>query len=212
MDFPGNSNKEKEKQEKKIEKVITGEAVRKTPSVGRRFKNLFFNGEFKGAAKYIVSEVMLPALKNVIVDATSKGIERIVYGDLGSRRRSSWDPRMDPRRSIYSYNRPIDRPTDRPMGRPAMLPDQPPHFSQRRPDSREIILTSRGDAERVLEVLTEIVDTYGQASIADLHDLVGFPTTHVDNKWGWTALGRSGIIQVREGYLIDLPHVEPISA
>jgi len=92
-----------------------------------------------------------------------------------------------------------------------MLPDQPPLHSPRRPHNvHEIILISREDAETVLERLVDIIDKYDVASVADLHDLVGLPTTYVDNKWGWTNLAQVDIRQIREGFLIDLPSAEQI--
>lgn len=197
----GDAKQPKEEQPKKdIQKVVTVDAVKRKKSLRRRFKELFFGGEFKGATKYITGDVLLPALRNMVVDATTKGIERVIYGDSGPRRRSELG------RPRVSYNSPIDRYSRQ----RTMLPDQPPHVSQRRQDVGEIILVSRDEAELVVERLTDIIDKYDVASIADLHDLVGLPTTYVDNKWGWSALKYVNIRQIREGYLIDLPSVEPI--
>lgn len=211
MDFPSNShnvtgeNKQPkaEKPKKDVQKVVTGEVVKRQKSLGQRFKDLFVRGEFRSASSYIVAEVLVPALRNTIVDATTKGIERVVYGESAQRRRG-----YEPGRPRVSYNSPVDR---YPRNRPAMLPDQPPHYSRgRRHQANEIILVSRDEAELVLERLTDIIDKYDVASIADLHDLVGLPSTYVDNKWGWNNLQYVEVRQVREGYLIDLPTAEPI--
>lgn len=204
MDFPGNSHNsqnEQPKDKKDIQKVVTGDVVQKPKTVGRKFKGIFFNGEFKAAMRYILSDVMLPAFKNVIVDATSKGIERVVYGDSSARRR--YAPQQRP---SYSYNRPLDRP------RTVMLPDQPPYSNprQRRQDVSDIILHSKEEAEVVLERLSDIINQYDVATVADLLSLVGLPSSYVDNKWGWTRLGGMSVRQVREGYLLDLPAVEAI--
>lgn len=216
MEFPSNSHKatgedpKKEPPKKDIQKVVTGEVVQKQKSIGRKFKGIFFGGEFKTAVRYIMSDVMLPAFKNMVVDATSKGIERVVYGETGPRRRYGYgyEPGRQPR---VQYNQPVDR-----YRRPtASLPDQPPlgginSGNRRRHDAGDIILVSRQEAETVLERLVDIIDKYDVASVADLHDLVGLPTTYVDNKWGWVNLNNVSIRQVREGYFIDLPPVEPI--
>lgn len=208
MDFPGNSHnvlgepKEPEKPKKDIQKVVSVDAVQRPKSLGRRFKGIFFGGEVKGATRYIFADVLVPALKNMVVDATSKGVERVIYGDSPRRR-------YDPGRPRISYNTPpLDRYSSTRRG---MLPDQPPHSApMRRQDVGEIILVSRADADMVIERLTDIIDKYDVASIADLHELVGLPTTYVDNKWGWSVLKYANIRQVREGYLLDLPPVEPI--
>jgi hypothetical protein len=207
MEFPSNSHKavegpKPELPKKDIQKVVTGDAIQRQKPLRRKFKELFFGGEFKGATRYITVEVLLPAVKNMVVDATTKGIERIIYGDSSPRRRTEIG------RPRISYNNPIDRYSRQ----RAMLPDQPPYSAARgrREDVGEIILVSRDEANLVVERLTDIIDKYGVASVADLHDLVGLPTTHVENKWGWSALKYAEVRQIREGYLIDLPAVEPI--
>ena len=208
--FPSNAHNQtgdpktpkEEKPKKDIQKVVSTEVVQRKTPLGRRFKNLFFGGEFKGAMKYITNDVLLPALRNMLVDTTTKGVERVVYGESYSRRR----PELGrPRISYDRLSSPIGRDSRR-----AMLPDQPPYSSRRRQDIGEIILVSRSEAEIVVERLTDIIDKYEVVSIADLHDLVGLPTTYVDNKWGWSSMKGVDIRQIREGYLLDLPPVEPL--
>lgn len=207
--FPSNSKhvvepkKNPPKTEKKVEKVTTGAVIVKKPPLGTRFKNVFFGGEFKSATRYITGEVLLPALKNLIVDATSKGIEKIIYGDSAPRRR----PPM-PGQPRTSYNTPVDRGYDR--SRPAMLPQQPPIYGGRRAQTvGDVILSSREEAENVLGAMQDIVDQYNVVSIADLYELVGYQSSYIDNVWGWTTLAYVSVRQTREGYVIDLPAAEP---
>lgn len=208
--FPGNSRNvtgepksaKPPKEEKVVVKVVTTDVIKKPKSLGRRFKTIFLGGEVKGAARYIAMDVLLPAFRNMVVDATSKGVERVVYGDSPRRR-------FDPGRPRVSYNNPGDRYSRSPRG---MLPDQPPLGNPRRnrQDVGDIILVSREEAELVIERLTDIIDKYEVASVADLYDLVGLPSTYVDNNWGWLSLNYANVRQIREGYLLDLPQLEPI--
>jgi hypothetical protein len=201
MDFPSNANKEKDqpkkKPEKVVEKIVVGEVIQHKKTLNERFKEVFLGGEFKSSVRYIGAEVLLPALRNMVVDATTKGIERVIYGEAAPRRRQE---RPGPR---VSYNSPFDRP---------VRPQQPPTYAPRgrRQQISNIILASRAEAELVVERLGDIINQFDVATVADLHDLVGLPTTYVDNKWGWTSLTYVDIRQVREGYLIDLPEIEPI--
>lgn len=202
MDYQSNSNKKKQAPEKKIEKVIESQVITREKSVGSKLKSVFFGGEFKSAIRYITADVLLPAARNLMVDATTKGIERMVYGDTAPRRRP---PQYGSR---VQYNSPVRR-----VGREdvAYLPDQPPRYrSQVRPQTNEIIIATREEAEKVLERLSDIVEQYDVASLADLYDLVGLTSSHVDNKWGWTYLTNAQIIQIREGYLLQLPQLESI--
>lgn len=209
MDFPGNSRStpgKDDKPEKKIEKVVTGEVVKRPKSIGRKFKDIFLGGDIKGVFRYLAADVLLPALRNMIVDAGEQGIRRAVYGESAAARRRAAEYR--PR---TQYNSPVNRLGRDPRDRPGMLPGQPPYYSRSsRHQVGDLILISREEAELVLERLIDIIDKYDVASVADLYDLVGLPSTHVDNKWGWGFLSNVEIRQVREGYLIELPPVEPI--
>jgi hypothetical protein len=148
--------------------------------------------------RYVIHDVLIPAARNTIVDASTKGIERMMYGDSAMRRRAYGPgPRV-------TYNNPIYRGTPR-QAPPVQL------GSRTRAARDDIILNSREEAELVLERMNDIIDTYEVASVADLNDLVGLPTNHVDNKWGWIYLGDVHIRQIREGYLIDFPPPEAIS-
>lgn len=208
MDYQGNTDKGKEekKSDKQIEKVVTGEVVQKPKTIGRKFKDIFFGGDLRTATRYIAGDVLLPALRNLVVDMTSKGIERIVYGESGIRRRGSIEYR--PRVSYNtSYSNPIYRD---PRSTRPLLPDQSHPNRQMRKESVDLVLASKEEAERVVEQLIDIIDKYDVVSWADLCELVGWPSSHVDNKWGWTYLTNVDIRQTRDGYLIDLPAMEAI--
>lgn len=205
--FPGNANKDKEKRkprpdvEKKVEKVITGEATQRKRPLGRRFKDTFLGGEFKAAAHYIGMEVLLPAFRNMLVDGVTKGVERVVYGESTVRRPSSGygQPRIQ-------YHSPVNR-----SGGPiANLPDQPGRARRRTAEIEEVILSSRQDAEKVLDMLTDIINQFDVASVADMKELIGLPTAYTDNSWGWYSMHYADIRQIRDGFLLTLPPAEVI--
>lgn len=205
-EFPTNSQKSKApkeevKKDKNIEKVITGTVVEKKKSFASKFRDAFIGGEFKSASSYIVAEVLLPALRNTIVDATTKGIERMIYGDAAPRRSSG---RPGPR---VSYHSPVDRYS--PQQR-AYLPGQSANVPQRRQDVSDFIVDSREEAETVVETLGDIISQYEVASVSDLKEMLGLGSSYVDNHWGWSNISYIDIKHVRGGWLIDLPPVEPI--
>lgn len=209
MEFPGNSHTQKETAappEKNLEKVVSGAVIKKSKPLGRKFKDIFFGGDIRHVARYIAADVMLPAIRNMIVDTTTEGIRRTVYGESSrSRPRtiSDYRPRV-------SYNTPANR-IGRDPREAGYLPDQPPLSLRSQPhDVGQLILSSREEAELVLERLRDVIDTYGIVSVADLYDLLGLPTTHVDNKFGWTSLVNVDIRQDRQGYILELPATEPI--
>ncbi|MET0786303.1 MAG: hypothetical protein ABWY25_06315 [Paenisporosarcina sp.] len=205
MDYQGNPNKPKEpKPDKQIEKVVTGEVIQKPKGIGRKFRDVFLGGDLKNAARYVTGDVILPAFRDLLVDAITNGAKRFVYGEsMYRRRQTEYRPRV-------SYNNPIYRGMPRDPRDRAILPDQPHSYRQQRQERDDIILARREDAELVVERLIDIVNQYDVASLADLYDLLGQQSSHVDNKWGWTYLNNVEIRQVRDGYLINLPDLEPI--
>ena len=74
----------------------------------------------------------------------------------------------------------------------------------------DIVLSSRGEAEDVLDRMEEIIDTYKLVTVADLFDLVGVTGNYTDNKYGWTNIRNAEIVRVRDGYMIKMPRAVPI--
>lgn len=206
MDYQSNAKKNKSdenKPEKKIERVVSGEVLVQKKSIGRKFKDIFIEADFKSVVQYVISDVLLPAVRNTIVDASTKGIERMMYGESSSRRRFGigGGPRI-------TYNAPVNRGYGgSPLRNAPPISTGPRTMRNTRDD---FILSSRDEADLVLERMNDIIETYEVVSVADLNELVGFPSSHVDHKWGWSFLGDVQIRQVREGYLIDFPQPEAI--
>lgn len=203
MDYQANSDKSKEpKVQKKapIEKVVVGEVVVKKKTLGGKIKGVFAEADFRSVFRYVVSDVLIPAARNMIVDASTKGIERMMYGDRGYQQSRF----MGGSRTMYS-NSPITRTDYR---HPST---RPPMGSRPRMGQNEFILASREEAQTVLERMNDILEMYEVVSVADLNELVGFPTSYTDQKWGWTFLADAIIRPVREGYMIDLRPPETIN-
>lgn len=205
-EFPGNPKFAGKTEHVPRDAVVVGEVVVRKKSVGRKIKDVFFGGDFKNAARYVAAEVALPAFRNMIVDTTTKGIERVIFGPDRAASRTS--------RPNYSgrtvYNAPY-APSGRNQYSSVMLPHQPPYLSKNaRMDMGELIFTSREEAEAVLEMLGDIIDKEKVATKMELMEICGRSTQYTDQKWGWTFIGAAEIIQIREGWLLDLPPMEPI--
>lgn len=212
--YAGNSHRQKDGDdkpkadpgEKKLEKVIKGEAVIKKKGVLRKAREMVFAADFGTVVDFIVGDIFLPALRDLMVDSAARGTERLVWGGEGRRRPA-------PRSTTYSgrmqYNSYRDPRTVEAQSYPAHRPDQP-RMSVMRRDTPEVILPTRSDAEAVLEMMLNYLDKYGVVALAELHELVGLETSHTDQKWGWTVLRNIPIRQVRDGYTIELPPMEEI--
>ena len=196
----------------KLDPVVTQGVTKKKRSLTTRVKHIFFGGDAKDAISNVASEVIFPAIRNVIVDSATEGIRRMVYGESAPRVPSRSSSGVGKYGSRTTYAHPVRRTQSAPYPRDAyqVLPDQAPRLQPRGGIGSDIILHSREDAELVMERMADILDQFQKVSVADLYDLLGMPTSMSDNKWGWRVLSSPGIAQVREGWLIELPNAEPI--
>lgn len=204
-EFPPNSvraQKESEAEtpeDKKVEPVVKGEVTRRKKPLGKRFHETFLGGDARGTAQYVVFSVLIPAAKDMLVEAGAQGIERLVYGETkrGGMRRSA----MQQGHIAYNRMAPSDRPPPAQLSRRA----------RSRFDFDEIILQSRGEAEEVLDRMFDLLSRYDSVSVADLYELTGVQPAHTDQKWGWTELRGSTVSRTRQGgYLLDLPEPTPL--
>lgn len=204
MEFPSNSrNIEKSKpkalkEKKELTKIVSGEVTQKKKPLGQRLKAMITGVEFRGASQYVFMDVLIPAVKNMVVDAVDVGIKRMVYGDSAGPRGRDYG------RSRTTYNSPVNRGRDG-----TMLPKQPPHHVRSSRQSEDIILPSRAEAELVLTTMQDIIEKYEFASVSDFNTILGLPSTYVDNNWGWSGLQYVDIRQTRDGWLLDMPSIEP---
>jgi hypothetical protein len=210
-DYGGNSKKAKNAEPrppKVVEKVVTGPVVVAKKPLGRKIKDLFIEADFRSVVRYVAMDVLIPAARNMIYEGASKGVERMMFGENSQRLRSygyGGAPRI-------TYNTPVNRmyPDARDViSRSAPPVNHDPRTGRQLPT--DFILSSKEEAEMVLERMNDIIDQYQVASAADLKELMGIPHTPIDRKWGWVYLGNTTVIQTSGGFLIDLPPAEPIS-
>ena len=112
-EYKPNSHKSKEEQkdlvpEKRVEKVISGTVKPKKKSEMQKFADVFISEDVNNVKSYIVMDVLVPAIKKAISDIVTNGIDMILYGEAGSRKRIRQRPRY-PIRSITTAERRIIR-------------------------------------------------------------------------------------------------------
>lgn len=202
-EFPGNPkvNKTIRQRELPDPPVLSGDVViRKTP-IGRKLKQIFFGGDFKGAARSTVAEVLVPDMRELVWDSFTGFAKKIVFPSGRDQQRGR-SPINATSRTTYNM----------PLQRSAMLPNQPPYLSRHgRMQVEDIILPTREDCEQILDYLTDIIDKERLATKADLMHALGRQWDFTAQSWGWGFLGNAEIVQLREGYLLDLPPMEPVA-
>lgn len=202
-DYKPNSHRFKEAQKEaarereKKEKIVSGTVKTKENGI-RKLTDVFISEDVNNVKSYIVMDVLVPAIKNTILDIITDSAKMIFGGS--DRSRGSYTSSKISYRSFY------DRRDDR---RSSDVPRVKSRYSY-----DDIIISSRGEAEEVLDRMNELIDTYNIVSVADFYDLVGVKSEYTDEKYGWTNLHRASIERVRDGngygYLIRLPKALPI--
>lgn len=191
--YPGNSDRAKEKKEI----VSVAKARIKRESTAKKVVGEIIREDARSVGETVLWDVIIPTVKNLISDTVTRGIESMLYGgDSRPRSRSSY--------SDYSgYSRPKgtrDRPAERRERRSARHAE---------PERNEIIFDTRSDANDVIDRMSDLIDQYGQVSLADLNALIGASSNFIDDNWGWTDMGSFDVRQVRDGFM--LTHDEPQS-
>jgi hypothetical protein len=200
-EYKSNSHRSKEGKtealtdRKRVEKVVHGRVRTKPKSGVSKITDVFISEDAANVKSYIVMDVLVPAVKKAISDIVRDGIDMILYGESRGRRSRS--------ASDYVSYRDYSRSDDRDRFRDSRSRSSYAHD--------DIILDSRGEAEEVLTRMDELIDTYGNVSVADLYDLVGKSSEYTDNKYGWTNIRNAEPIRVRDGYMLKLPKALPIN-
>jgi hypothetical protein len=206
VSYPGNSNKKKDEVEQKnvkpekLEKSISGKIIERKKPLGKRIAETFTGDDSHTVGNYVLFEVALPAFKQLLADAGREAIERLLFGDSGRSSRSSSRPGYSSRTNYASMSTSARREEPRTMSQK----------SRATHDFSEIVLETRGEAEKVRDDLIACVEQYDVATVSDLYDLVGITGSFADDKWGWYDLRDARIRRIREGYLLDLPKTQPI--
>lgn len=208
----GDQEEESIKKKEQLEPVIEKKPEKVQRSlISRLFIGLVGPDGLSGIGNYVGEEIVIPAIKNVIFDSLTSGLNMALYKTLGGN-------------PSHNYNRPTNyRPssqiTPRYTNYTSRYTSQQPEPSTRSAGGRntvikqgveEFVIENRLDAANVLTKLVERADTYGSVSVADYYDLINVGSEYTDNNYGWTidTIVSATIRPVRGGYVINFPMEE----
>lgn len=209
--MPNNSDaarNEKQKQEQKAKEivpVVSGNVTRRKQSVGRKFADTFFTESLETVKDYVIEDVVMPNIKDTFLDIVFQGLSMWLTGDAkAGRRRGSGSSKSSGGYSPgrVSYQSYYDDPKPQTRG----------SYTRRRDtyNFEDIILPSKGEAEKVIDRMIDILEQYEVVSVGDLYQLIGLSTENTDFKYGWTNLESASTKRVNGGYLLDLPRAKVI--
>jgi len=194
--YEPNSHRSKEEKaetrEKRVEKVIKGTAKTRKKSEISKIGEVFISEDVSKVKSYVLMDVLVPAIKKAISDIVTNGIDMILYGESGHTKKRGSSNYV----SYRDYSRRDDR-RDR--------DDEPRRNSF---NCEDIVFESKGEALAVIDQMNDLVDNYGEVSVADLYDMVDLTAPYTSNKYGWTSVRYAEPVRVRDGYIIKLPRAQ----
>lgn len=175
------------KEEKKPLKAV-GKGKVKKKSVFKKVFSVFVNEDVGSIKEYLVYDLLIPAIRDTIFNSITRSSEMLFYGKVRGNK-----PNGAP--TYVSYN---------------SYSNKPNNGSGKRVRSvysfDDIVMENRGEAEEVLDILNEMIDKYGEATVADFYELAGVSGNgYTDRSFGWKDLHHAYVQRVRDGYLFNMP-------
>lgn len=190
----GDDQKNKEKKSPIIEK---DHIVSTKKPLSKKFAETFMTEDTKDVKSWLLMDVLIPGIKNTILDILSM----LFFGEIENRRRSSRRDR-DNRVNYSSYYGGYSSRHDREDRRRRDRYDR--YISDDQVDFRNIIVRERRDAEDLINAMRDRIRNNGEISIAEFMDLIDAKSNYTDNNYGWDDERDIGIRRVSSGYLIDV--------
>lgn len=201
--FNGNSNASKTKAppEKRVITPVTTNVVEKKGKGFGKFRQKMFSEEAASVGESVVSDVIIPKVQGLIVDALKYAIDFVFYGKSGA---NNANRRGTIGNVSYSnYYRSNNVP-----------PQQIPASAYAKPNTiyqlKDIVFNERAEAEEVLLAMVDTIGRYGSVTVGDFYDMIGQHGSYTDLKYGWRDLSQAVTVRYGGGWRIDFPKVIPL--
>lgn len=195
------SQKDRAQDDRKIEKIVSGKVDIKKKNGIQRFSQLLTSDDGKNATSYMLSDIIMPAIKKALSDVATSGMDAIsdiarnaldiaLYGETGHSKKRSKSGHISYRDYYDKDTRDVSHARSRDYG--------------------DVTIDNRAEAEDVLDSMKDLIKRYGIARVADLYEMVGVSGDHTDVNYGWTDLHFARIVPCRDGFTIKMPRAMPI--
>lgn len=183
--------------------VISEEDAKiKKPSFWKRVRDTFFMESASSVGRYLWNDVMLPAIKKLLVDSVNNAANRAVYGERY--RNSAPSNGFAANSSVY-------------QGRASGYYDRTDSRYDRGNLYNRVlegsIFTYEETALEIIHRAMEWISDYGFISVSDFNYILPkqlqFNVSHTDVGWGWYSLNENCVQPVPGGWTIDMPPAKP---
>ena len=182
-----------------VKGVVNGKPANKEKSLFKKITDTFSAGNIHDARDYVIRDVLIPGLLDILYDGITRGVGRIIYGEKGS------SVRNNNGRGV-NYNG-IRRLSDGETLRRTKNETSVVGVY----DYNEIELETKADADRLLDSMCEYLEIHDIISVADMYSMANYKSgDYTDNNWGWDSLAGSHVKRTSDGWTLVLPRVKSI--
>lgn len=184
-------------------RIVAKEGTFKEKTLWQRIRETFFAKTAKDVGTYLWKDVMLPAIKKLVVDGANNAVNMAIYGDDRAQYRNIVGQNHVGQSSVYSGRAAMQRQYDRSNRYNCVL-------QHCRPCNDKLLL------QQLIDDMNDWMYNHsGKISVEDLSYMVPdewvFPVVYTDANWGWTnPLNYNCIISDVGGYILDLPPARPL--
>lgn len=197
--FPSQSHASQEP--RKIQPVTSGEAKIREAPVGRRMRQMFFQGSAKSVWGSMFWDTLLPGARDVFANGLHNGIDMFLDGQTNGGYRRNFRSGI----SSGGYSQISKHNPDHVLGSSRSRQIQEAPDNRDRHDMAIYEIDSRVEAEEVLTQMTYLIDQFDICTFADFLQMVRITPAHTDYKFGWEEIGGTRVVHSRGAYFLDLP-------
>lgn len=198
--------------EKKVEKIISGEVVRRKKPLGTRVRQLFITGEdSRNVFEYVLTEHIGPGLRDILFDSVTAGFEKKLYGEAAGHRRRGATRGRDNNQFLNTLTN-YGAFSSGPMGNPNQSRTPLTRRDRKLHNFGEVVIGTKIEADAVLETMYELLSKHDEVTLADFLHMLGEVPTFQDEKFGWTDLSGTRPYRAKGGgYALSLPPTEELA-
>ena len=189
----------------KLKRIVSNDVVEHKPGLTKRlFNGLFRPGGMRRIFSIIGEDIVVPAIKTIVIESFTSGIRMAMGEDPSSRgyRRVGWTSNVYEPKTNYagSYKKTVDN-----IPRESKVHNSSLYFV------KDYKIDDRNEAALVLNALVEHADTYDYVPVAEYYDMIGAPTEFTDHNYGWSidSIQKAVIVNLSGGgWLIKIQPLE----
>lgn len=193
-------------QTKEIRKVEAKGVRVKKRGLGTRLIDTFIKEKPEEVRKYVVKEVIVPAIMDTIYDSIMSALGMTFYQKADRRRSSGGGSGLGSKFTNYSA-----------ISQPSIRKERTPAYGGSKGSLKSfdnLVFDSKGEAEDVRDSMIEALDRYGYLTVLEFYDIAQVTVDNfTDQNWGWKrdSIGQMKILgDSANGYYINLPRCEPL--